>query len=715
MFRFRKKKSIALLLTVCFLFVMVMPGYAADTEKSADSCTVGVAIVDNEGNLIFGSKNVKVQSSNDYDMTALGALDAAGVPYETQHYSGMGHMVTSINELANEGLDGWMYTVNDEHATRSADTYEIKEGDHIVWYYGAFGTEPPQWDSLQIPDSMTFDSSSITLEKDETKQVTAVLSYVNGETKDVTDEAEWAVEDSSIASVEKGLITALKAGNTFVSATKDGITAQLVVKVNPTGAAVRVNIAIVGKDGELIYEPGEVTVRESGEWGLTALGALEATGVSYEVKDTDYGPYVTSVNGQAGDPNGGWMYTVNDKSLLVGMHQYELQDGDCIVIYNSTDWQIPGPTWEELTGQTPPNSDPDPEPDPGQGTNIEASEALAEIVSYYRNNKTTLNSWAEVVALRSAGVDLRDGSWKLPDWKIDELDEDSYATDYAGTIIGMLAAGQEPTDVGGRNLVQELVDRQRSDGSFGDWLNETIWSMIALDTAKAEYDVSAAVKYLCDQQLADGGFTLFGTESDPDMTGMVLIALAPHQDIQGVSAVIAYAVECLKRLQGESGGFASWGEESAESAAAVISGLVAVGIDPATMAKNGNTVLAALMSYQLADKSFSHIKGGGSDPMATCQALTAIGDIVYGSVFARIRDSYTPGQFAPYPGAEPGTTPPGDQQDPDETTPAGDEQGEKKESTDLPKTGGENLLYYLAGAALLCAGTLMVRRKQLKA
>ena len=38
----------------------------------------------------------------------------------------LGHMVTSINELANEGLDGWMYTVNDEHATRSADTYEIK-------------------------------------------------------------------------------------------------------------------------------------------------------------------------------------------------------------------------------------------------------------------------------------------------------------------------------------------------------------------------------------------------------------------------------------------------------------------------------------------------------------------------------------------------------------------------------------------------------------
>jgi len=176
MFHFHRKKSIALLLTICFLFVMVMPGYAADTGTPADSCTVGVAIVDNEGNLIFGSKSIKVQSSSEYGMTALGALHATGVPYETKDYGSLGHMVTSINELANEGLDGWMYTVNDEHATRSADTYEIKEGDHIVWYYATIGSSHPQWDSLQIPDSITFEPSIITLEKDETKQVKAVLN-----------------------------------------------------------------------------------------------------------------------------------------------------------------------------------------------------------------------------------------------------------------------------------------------------------------------------------------------------------------------------------------------------------------------------------------------------------------------------------------------------------------------------------------------------------
>lgn len=708
MFHFRRKKSIALLLTVCFLLTMVAPGFAAGTEPGADSCTVGVAIVDvKEGNLIFGSKNVKVQSSNDYDMTALGALDAVGVPYETKDYGSMGQMVTSINGIVSDpDTFNWLFTVNDKFPDKGADAYEVKEGDNIVWYYGAFDAEPPQWDSLQIPGSITFEPSSITLEKGGTEQVKVVLSYVNGETKDVAEEAEWSVEDSSIASVDNGLITALKAGTTTISASYAGLTAQL--KVNPTESAV--SIAIVGKDGELLYAPGEVTVQKSGEWGLTAFGALDAACVNYEVEKFDWGHLLKSINGQAAEGMAGWMYTVNDESASVGMDQYVLQDGDRIIIYYSSDGENPAPTWEELTGQTPSNFAPDPEPgtEPEPGTNIAPSKAVAEVVSYYQNNKTTLNSWAEVVALRSAGVDLTDGSWQLPDWEIDNLNEDSYATDFAGTIIGMLAVGQEPTDADGRNLVQELVNRQNSDGSFGDWFNETFWAVIALDTAKAEYDVTAAVRYLCDQQLEDGGFALFGTDSDPDTTGMVLIALAPHNDIEGVPTVINNAIECLRGLQQESGGFISWDDESAESAAAVIRGLVAAGVDPNTMEKNGNTVFAALMSYQLEDKSFSHIKGGGSDSMATVQALTAIGDLVNGNVFDRIRGSYTPGQFDPYPGSDPNTNTPGDQQETDKQDPG------RTDQPTLPKTGGDNLPLYIAGAVLLCAGTLMVRRKQLQ-
>jgi LPXTG-motif cell wall-anchored protein len=708
MFHFRRKKSIALLLTVCFLFVMVMPGYAAETNTTADSCTVGVAVVDNQGNLIFGSKNVTVQDSSEFGMTALGALDAAGVPYETKDYGSMGHMITSINGIANEGLDGWMYTVNDKHATQGADAYEIKEGDHIVWYYGTMGSDSSQWDSLQIPDSITLEPSSITLEKDDTKQVKAVLSYVNGETKDVTEEVEWTVEDSSIASVDNGIITALKAGTTTVSVAKDGITAQLQVQVGQTESVV--SIAIVGKDGELLYAPEEITVEKSGEWGVTAFGALDATGIEYEVDEADYGQYLKSVDGQAAEGMAGWMYTVNDEFAPVSMDQYNLQDGDRIIIYYSSDWENPAPTWEDLTNQTPPDSDSksDPKPDPNPGKNIEFEKALAELVSYYQNNKTTLNSWDEVVALRSAGVDLADGSWKLPDWDIAGLNEDSATTQYTGTILGMLAVGQEPTAADGRNLVQELADRQNSDGSFGDWFNETIWAIIALDTAKAEYDTSVAVNYLCEKQLDDGGFALFGTDSDPDTTGMALIALASHKDIEGVPAVIDKAIKCIEGLQEESGGFASWGEESAESAAAVVRGLVACGIDPNTMVRNSNTVIAALMAYQLDDKTFSHVIGGASDSMATIQALTAMGDMAHGSVFARIRDSYIPGQYDSYPESDPETINPEDQQG----TGGTDQQDKNMDNKPLPKTGGNSLPFLLAGAALLSAGTLMVRRKK---
>lgn len=609
MFRFCRKKSIALMLTVCFLLTMVAPGFAADQETTPDSCTVGVAVVDAQGNLVYGSKNVTVQESGSFGLTALGALlgavDEAEIPYEIEEYS-WGHMLKSINGVANDPVtyDGWLFAVNDKSLEIGADAFEIKEGDRIVCYYGAFGDELPKWNSLQIPDSTE----------------------------------------------------------------------------SP------VSVAIVGKDGELLFTPGEITVQKSGKWGLTALGALDATGIEHEVTDSDYGPYISSINGQVPEDMAGWMYTVNDQSQLVGVGDYILNEGDCIIFYYSSNWEDPAPKWADLTQQTPPNPGPKPDPKPESEIKVELQKALAEVVAYYQNNKTTLRSWDEVVALRSAGVDLTDGSWKLPDWNIDGLDEESYATDYAGTIMGMMAAGQDPTTANGRNLVQELVNRQKSDGSFGDWLNETIWSMIALDTVKAEYDVAEAVAYLRSQQLKDGGFALFGTDGDPDTTGMALIALASHRNIEGVPAVITDAIECLKDLQQESGGFASWGEESAESAAAVIRGLVACGVDPYSMAKSGKTVVAALFAYQLEDKSFCHVKDGKSNPMATIQALTAIGDMVNGNVFKRIRDSYTPGQL--------------------------DSKSESDQKTTLPKTGGNNSPLFFVGTALLFAGTYMVRRKQ---
>lgn len=269
-----------------------------------------------------------------------------------------------------------------------------------------------------------------------------------------------------------------------------------------------------------------------------------------------------------------------------------------------------------------------------ENTGNSLQDALDGIVGYYANNKTKLDSWREVVALKEAGQDVF--KWTLPDWKIEQLNEDSQPTDYAGTILGMLAAGQDPKKVAVndqvyRNLVAELASLQNDDGSFGTWFNQTVWAVIALDKAGGEYDSAKAIEFILSQQKSDGGFALFGDAADPDVTGDALLALAPHKTVDGISDAIDRAIECLKRLQLPDGGFASWGSENPESIAAVIRGLLACGEDILSedWIKEEGTMIDALFSFQLADGSFVHSRSETEcNATATEQALQAVADMV---------------------------------------------------------------------------------------
>jgi LPXTG-motif cell wall-anchored protein len=266
-----------------------------------------------------------------------------------------------------------------------------------------------------------------------------------------------------------------------------------------------------------------------------------------------------------------------------------------------------------------------------ENTGNSLQEARDGIVGYYLKNKTTLNRWREVAALKEAGQNVANAPWTLPDWKTDQLNSGSQPSDYAGAILGMLAAGENPKDVGGRNLVDELAALQDSDGGFTAWLNQTTWAVIALDQAGGNYNTAKAVEYLISQQKSDGGFALSGDVGDPDTTGDALLFLAVHQDIAGVSDSINRAKNCLKSLQLSNGGFASWGTENPESVAAVIRGLLACGEDLTSgdwKKENGN-MIDALFSFQLEDGSFVHqISDTKYDAMATEQALLAAADLV---------------------------------------------------------------------------------------
>ena len=90
-------------------------------------------------------------------LTALGALQATTPLYEET--SGW---VTSIYGIENQGLNGWVYTVNDIMPNTSANNVTVEKDDKIIWFYSTDGMEGkiPSWEELTKtePEEVTLDS-----------------------------------------------------------------------------------------------------------------------------------------------------------------------------------------------------------------------------------------------------------------------------------------------------------------------------------------------------------------------------------------------------------------------------------------------------------------------------------------------------------------------------------------------------------------------------
>ncbi|TYP54201.1 S-layer homology domain-containing protein [Thermosediminibacter litoriperuensis] len=154
-----------------------------------------------------------------------------------------------------------------------------------------------------------------------------------------------------------------------------------------------VDIAVVGKDGELLFGPDSVTVSRDGRWGLTALGALDATGLDYECD----GGFVKSIEGQANRGMNGWMYKVNGKIPSVAASEKAIRDGDEIIWWYSTDYNSSGPTWKDLMDKSavPEQEGVIPEDLEEQNERIPealqvSQEALAELLELKENAQETI-------------------------------------------------------------------------------------------------------------------------------------------------------------------------------------------------------------------------------------------------------------------------------------------------------------------------------------
>jgi hypothetical protein len=182
--------------------------------------------------------------------------------------------------------------------------------------------------------------------------------------------------------------------------------------------------------------------------------------------------------------------------------------------------------------------------------------------------------------------------------------------------------------------IQSLENCQQPDGSFSFGsdvtLNNTVWSVIALEMAKnngysVDYNEYAAMDYIAENQKPTGGFDGSGWGEDVDSTCQALVALSFQKD--SYVEVINDALEFVYSHQLSDSLFDNYGP-SIESTAAVIEALYALGYENSTYI---NEMIRAMLEYQLPDGSFCPTWDEGNyNEMTTYMAGLALADYYYG-------------------------------------------------------------------------------------
>lgn len=190
-------------------------------------------------------------------------------------------------------------------------------------------------------------------------------------------------------------------------------------------------------------------------------------------------------------------------------------------------------------------------------------------------------------------------------------------TEFQRTSLLLSAFGRENAALLDRAVYfNEELDRQG--------LNAYIWALIAAQgrepPANAVNTPDSLIEKLLSVQLDDGGFNLFGSGADADITAAAIYALAPYSDKARVKSALDAAERALTDLQCGSGAFMSLGTENCESTSQAVIAFMALGYgadDPRV-----SRALEAIEQYRTSD-GYSHLYGGGTNSIATVQALEA--------------------------------------------------------------------------------------------
>ncbi len=179
------------------------------------------------------------------------------------------------------------------------------------------------------------------------RQFAAQSFKMDGTTEDVSDAATWTTDDTNIATVSAGgLAMGVAAGNAVLTASYQGVTgtANLTVAgggggTPPPPQGTPVTVKVTGSSGETLYATNTVYLQASdtnskGDTvGITPVGALDKTGLSYSYDSIDY---IKTIAGQQPQGMNGWMCKVNGTNIGGSAISYTLNDNDQVLWFYST-------------------------------------------------------------------------------------------------------------------------------------------------------------------------------------------------------------------------------------------------------------------------------------------------------------------------------------------------------------------------------------------
>ena len=233
-----------------------------------------------------------------------------------------------------------------------------------------------------------------------------------------------------------------------------------------------------------------------------------------------------------------------------------------------------------------------------------------------------------------------EGAGRTSDWYAIALSQDGYTdlSAYENSLKSYLAGNNIASATSREKYALALCAAGSSDSYISDILDSSIgeqgmmswiYGLHVLNNGYTchNFTKDSVVDTLLSMQYDDGGWALFGSYGDIDVTAMTVQALAPNCGRSDVSEAVDRALDFMSSRQEDNGGYQSFGTPNPESAAQVLTALSALGIDcryDDRFIKNGNNVIDGITAYQLSDGSFCHAMGEESNETATVQSMYSL-------------------------------------------------------------------------------------------